>query len=101
MAGGEHPQSDLADDAIASEVARANDQLLLDAASRGVFVVSGSGGPEESCRSLQNLLARGDGPAVGPPILKICSSVVERALGCDGEKSLERASWVEFASMRR
>ena len=57
-AGGEHPQSDLADDAIASEVAGANDQLLLDAASRGAFVLSGSGGPEESCRSLQNLLAR-------------------------------------------
>jgi predicted kinase len=57
-AGGEHPQSDLADDAIASEVAGANDQLLLDAASRGAFVLSGSGGPEESCRSLQNFLGR-------------------------------------------
>ena len=56
ISGGQHPESDLADDAIASEIAAANDQLLRDAASRGAFVLSGSGTPEESCRSLQDLL---------------------------------------------
>ena len=58
QSGGEHPESDLTDDAIASEIAAANDQLLRDAASRGAFVLSGSAPPEESCRSLHDLLAR-------------------------------------------
>jgi predicted kinase len=47
-----HPEGDLADDAVATEVARANDALRLDATRRDVFVVSAADGPDASYRRL-------------------------------------------------
>jgi predicted kinase len=55
--GTEHPEADLSDDAIATELAAANERLLRDAASRGSRVVSAKGGPEVAYQSLRQVLA--------------------------------------------
>ena len=50
--GAEHPEGDLSDEAVATEVTRARDHLLRDATSRGVLVISAEGGPDVSYRAL-------------------------------------------------
>jgi predicted kinase len=55
--GAPHPEADLGDDAIATEVPEANERLLRDASARGVPVVSAKGGPEASYQSLRRVLA--------------------------------------------
>jgi predicted kinase len=55
--GAEHPEGDLSDDEVATEVPRANDRLLRDAISRGVPVISAKGGTDASHRALLEVLA--------------------------------------------
>jgi len=55
--GAQHPEADLAADAIATALPEANQRLLRDAASRGVSVVSAEGGPEASYQLLCHALA--------------------------------------------
>jgi predicted kinase len=55
--GAEHPEGDLADDAVATEVSSANERLLRDASARGVPVISASGGAEASYQALCEVLA--------------------------------------------
>jgi predicted kinase len=50
---GVHPERDLADDAVATEVARANEALGVDAARRGIAVVSAVDGPDASYLAMQ------------------------------------------------
>lgn len=52
-----HPESDLDDDAIATEVPEADERLLRDAASRGVPVISVAGGPDAAYQRLCLALA--------------------------------------------
>jgi predicted kinase len=53
----EHPEGDLADDAIATEVAQASERLLQDVITRAVLVISAADGPEASYRALRKGLA--------------------------------------------
>ena len=55
--GAQHPEGDLSDDAVATEVPRANEALLRDATSRGVLVVSATGGADASYVALREGLA--------------------------------------------
>jgi predicted kinase len=55
--GAEHPERDLSDDAVATEVPLANERLLRDAISRGVLVISAAEGRDASYRSLCEGLA--------------------------------------------
>lgn len=55
--GTAHPEGDLDDEAVATEVARANDVLLRDADSRDVLVISAAGGADVSYRALCDGLA--------------------------------------------
>jgi predicted kinase len=50
--GAEHPEGDLGDDAVATEVSVANDDLLRDAIGRDALVISATGGPEDSYLAL-------------------------------------------------
>jgi predicted kinase len=52
-----HPQSDLSDDAVAAEVARANDALVHDATQRDVVIISAADGPDASHIALRERLA--------------------------------------------
>ena len=52
-AGTKHPENDLADDAVAAEIARANELLLADALARGVPVVSTADGMDNAYRLLR------------------------------------------------
>jgi predicted kinase len=51
-----HPQSDLSDEAVAAEVARANDALLRDATHREMVVISAADGPDASYLALRERL---------------------------------------------
>ena len=51
-----HPQSDLSDEAVAAEVARANDALLRDATHREMVVISAADGPDASYLALREQL---------------------------------------------
>jgi predicted kinase len=55
--GAEHPEGDLSDEAVATEVSAASDGLLRDAIGRGVLVISATGGTDESYRALCEGLA--------------------------------------------
>lgn len=55
--GAAHPEGDLKDEAVATEVARANELLLRDAQSRGVLVISAARGADASYRALCDGLA--------------------------------------------
>jgi predicted kinase len=55
--GAAHPEGDLTDEAVATEVAAANDRLLRDATARGVLVVSAQHGPDVSYRLLCDAIA--------------------------------------------
>jgi predicted kinase len=55
--GAGHPEGDLGDEAVATEVSRANDHLLRDAITRGVLVVSAGGGTDASYMALCDGLA--------------------------------------------
>jgi predicted kinase len=55
--GATHPEGDLSDDAVATEVSQANDDLLRDAIRRRVTVVSASGGADASYLALCNGLS--------------------------------------------
>ena len=55
--GAAHPEGDLSDEAVATEVRQANDRLLKDAIAREVPVVSAQHGPDVSYRALCDLLA--------------------------------------------
>jgi predicted kinase len=55
--GAEHPEGDLSDEAVATEVSVANDGLLRDATGRGVLVISATGGTDESYLALCEGLA--------------------------------------------
>jgi predicted kinase len=55
--GAAHPEGDLSDEAVATEVPRANDHLLRDATSRGVLVISAKGGADASYLALREGLS--------------------------------------------
>jgi predicted kinase len=55
--GTKHPEADLSDGAIASEIIEANDRLVRDAVERQVDVVSAAGGPHVAYRLLCEALA--------------------------------------------
>jgi predicted kinase len=55
--GAEHPEGDLSDEAVATEVSVANDGLLRDATGRGVLVISATGGPDKLYLALCESLA--------------------------------------------
>lgn len=57
VSGGiKHPEADLPEDAIATEVAAANERLLRDAAARDAAVISVAGGPDRSFAELLRTL---------------------------------------------
>jgi hypothetical protein len=55
--GAAHPEGDLSDEAVATEVRRANEQLLRDARSRGGLVISATAGIDASYLALCDGLA--------------------------------------------
>ena len=55
--GATHPEGDLSDDAVETEVSEANEDLLRDAVRRHVTVVSASGGADASYLALCTRLA--------------------------------------------
>jgi predicted kinase len=54
--GAEHPEGELAGDAVAAEVSSANERLCRDASARGVAVISARDGPEASYQALLEAL---------------------------------------------
>jgi predicted kinase len=55
--GAQHPEGDLEDEAVETEVARAHDLLLRDAQSRDVLLISAAGGADTSYEALCAALA--------------------------------------------
>ena len=53
-----HPQLDITDDAIATEIPRLNAQLVADARARDVAVIDTTDGSEPACRALFDAIAR-------------------------------------------
>jgi predicted kinase len=53
-----HPEADLGGDAVESEIARANEQLVGDAQARGVRIIATSDGPAATYRALAATLGR-------------------------------------------